>query len=62
MLWFMSLPGVGTGEHCRRPRPAGGETVCPAAVRLLRLGPGGWDIGVDSLTTELVVDRRLAHR
>ncbi len=27
----------------------------------LRVSPGGRDIGVDSLTTELVIDRRLAH-
>ena len=59
---FMSLPGVSTGKHCGWPRPTGGETVCPAVSRLLRLGSGGRDIGVDSLTTELVVDRRLAHR
>jgi hypothetical protein len=58
---FMSLPWLGTGEHCRRPGPAGEEVVCPGVICLLRLVPGGRDIGVDPLTTELVIDRRLAH-
>jgi hypothetical protein len=35
--------------------------VCPGMGCLLRLVPGGRDIGVDPLTTELVIDRRLAH-
>jgi hypothetical protein len=27
----------------------------------LRLGLGGWDLGVDSFAAELVIDGRLAH-
>jgi hypothetical protein len=30
-------------------------------IDLLRVNPCGRDIGVDSLATELVIDRRLAH-
>ena len=60
VLRFMSFR-LGTGEHCRRPRPTGGETVCPGVVCLLRLRSGGRDVGVDALTAELVIDRRLVH-
>lgn len=61
MPWLLSLPWLGPGEHCRRSRAAGRETVCSGVVCLLRLALGGGDVGVDSLTTKLVIDRRLAH-
>ena len=57
----MSLPWLAAGEHCRWPRSAGGKALFPGVVRVLRLVPGGRDISVDPLTTELVIDRRLAH-
>jgi hypothetical protein len=48
-------------EHRCRIRLASEEVVLPGVTDLLRLSPGGPDIGVDPLATELVIDRRLTH-
>jgi hypothetical protein len=48
-------------EHRRRIRRVGGDAVVSGVPDRLRVSPGGRDIGVDSLATELVIDRRLAH-
>jgi hypothetical protein len=35
--------------------------VFAGVIDPLRVSPGGWDLGVDSLATQLVINRRLAH-
>jgi hypothetical protein len=37
------------------------EFLLPEVRNLVRVGPSGRDIGAESLATELVIDRRLAH-
>jgi hypothetical protein len=49
-------------EHHRRNRRDGQHSVFAGATDQLRVSPGGRDIGVDSLTTQLVINRRLTHR
>ena len=48
-------------EHRRRSRPVDGSAVFPSVTDLLRLSTGGWDIGVNSLAAQLVIDRCWAH-
>ncbi|MDT7716818.1 MAG: hypothetical protein QOH09_2810 [Pseudonocardiales bacterium] len=49
-------------EHRGRNRRDGQHSVFTGATDQLRVSPGGRDIGVDSLTTQLVINRRLTHR
>jgi hypothetical protein len=49
-------------EHHRRNRRDNQHTVFTGATDQLRVSPGGRDIGVDPLTTQLVINRRLTHR
>lgn len=54
-------PGTWWSEHPRRTRPIGAQAVSPGMIDPLRVVPGGRDISVDSLATNLVINRRLAH-
>jgi hypothetical protein len=38
-----------------------GEAVFPAVFYLLRLGVAGWDAGIDSLATQLVIQGSWLH-
>lgn len=49
-------------EHRRRNRRDDQQRVFPGVTDQLRVSPDGGDISVDSLTTQLVINRRLAHR
>jgi hypothetical protein len=49
-------------EHRRRNRRDDQQRVLPGVTDQLRVSPGGRDIGVDSLATQLVINRRLTHR
>jgi len=49
------------GAAVRRTRRAGRQAAFLGAVDPLWVGLGGRDLGVDSLATELVIDRGLAH-
>jgi hypothetical protein len=49
-------------EHRGRNRRDGQHSVFTGATDQLRVSPGGRDIGVDSLATQLVINRRLTHR
>jgi hypothetical protein len=49
-------------EHRGRNRRASQPRVFAGVTDQLRVSPGGRDIGVDSLTTQLVINRRLTHR
>lgn len=50
-----------SGEHRRRIRPGSEEVVSPGAGDVVRVSPGVRDVGVESLATELVIDRRRVH-
>ncbi len=45
-------------EHRGR---VGEPVVCAGVIERLRVSPGGRDLGVDSLATQLVINRRVAH-
>jgi hypothetical protein len=47
-------------EHRDRNRHLN-EMVFAGVIDPLPVGPGGRDLGVDSLATQLVIDRRLTH-
>jgi hypothetical protein len=49
-------------EHRGRNRRDGQPRVFAGVTDQLRVSPGGRDIGVDSLATQLVINRRLTHR
>lgn len=49
-------------EHHRRNRRDGQHRVFAGATDQLRVSPSGRDISVDSLATQLVINRRLPHR
>ncbi len=49
-------------EHHGRTRPDGQPRVFAGMTDQLWVSPGGRDIGVDPLTTQLVINRRLTHR
>jgi hypothetical protein len=49
-------------EHHRRNRRASQHRVFAEVTDQLRVSPGGRDIGVDPLTAQLVINRRLTHR
>jgi hypothetical protein len=53
-------PWTWCSEHRDRNRRAG-EMVFAGVIDPLRVSPGGWDLGVDSFATQLVINRRLAH-
>jgi hypothetical protein len=55
-----SWPGWPGEYRCGSCR-VGGQAVLSGVIDLLRVNPRGRDIGVDSLVTELVIDRRLTH-
>jgi hypothetical protein len=55
-----SWPGSPGEYRCGTCR-VDGQAVLPGMIDLLRVNPRGRDISVDSLATELVIDRRLAH-
>jgi hypothetical protein len=61
------LVGVGVSswawwpDYRRRTRPLGAQAVFPGMTDRLRVIPCGRDISVDSLATQLVINRRLAH-
>jgi hypothetical protein len=48
-------------EHRGRNRRVGEQAVFAGVIDPLRVSPGGRDIRVDSLATQLVINRRLAH-
>lgn len=45
-------------EHRGR---VGEPVVCAGVIERLRVSPGGRDLGVESLATQLVINRRVAH-
>ena len=47
--------------HCHGTELAVGEAVFPAVFYLLRLGVAGWDAGIDSLATQLVIQGSWLH-
>ncbi len=49
-------------EHHRRNRRDNQQRVFAGVTDQLWVHPGGGDIGVDPLTTQLVINRRLTHR
>lgn len=49
------------GSAACRTRRAGRQAVFLEVIDPLWVGFGGRDLGVDSLATELVIDRGLAH-
>ena len=49
-------------EHHRRNRRDNQHSVFAGVPDQLRVSPGGRDIGIDSLATQLVINRRLTHR
>jgi hypothetical protein len=53
-------PWAWCSEHRDRNRHLN-EMVFAGVIDPLRVGPGGRDLGVDSLATQLVIDRRLTH-
>jgi hypothetical protein len=49
------------GAHCHGTELAVVEAVFPAVFYLLRLGVAGWDVGIDSLATQLVIQGSWPH-
>jgi hypothetical protein len=54
-------PWAWWSEYRARNLRVGEQMVFAGVIDPLRVRPGGWDLGVDSLATQLVIDRRLAH-
>jgi hypothetical protein len=64
MCWFAVrlAPSLGrAGEHRYGTAHVGAHEVLSGVISLLRAIPGGWDIVVDSLAPELVIDGCLIH-